>query len=101
LTAAAAIAVFIMQVRSKQYQRDELLQQLLAVTDSPSSQHNQQHSCGHQQQLLLAANVAALCRSLARVTRQVEQVEQDYVRQSSSTFVLLARPQEYASSLKR
>jgi hypothetical protein len=91
LQADPAAAVAGLQVRVKQYQRDELLQQLLAVTDSSSCQQGRQHDSSALQQLLLTASIAALQKSIARVSGQIEAADVE----------CLAAEQEYACAAEK
>jgi hypothetical protein len=65
----------ILQVRAKQCQREELQQQLQAI----SGLEGQHRNSSKLQQLLLGASNAALQKSVTRVSSQIEEAETEYV----------------------
>jgi hypothetical protein len=62
-------------VRAKQCQREELQQQLQAISGLEGSQPNSRQL----QQLLMGASNAALQKSITRVSSQIEEAEAEYV----------------------
>jgi hypothetical protein len=67
--------LLILQVRGKQCHREELQQQLLAISDL-AGQHP---SSSQLQQQLLGASNAARQKSITRVSSQIEEAEAEYV----------------------